>query len=97
MFYKVYLLENFVKFTEKHTRISSFLVKLQVVDLQLLENRTLLQSSFLKICKGFRSSASEVFLGKGVLKICCKFTVEHTYRSCFATLLKSHFSMDVLL
>ena len=28
-----------------------------------------------------RSSHSEVFLGKGVLKICIKFTGEHPYRS----------------
>ena len=29
----------------------------------------------------FRSSRSEVFLGKGVLKICSKFTGEHPCRS----------------
>ena len=29
----------------------------------------------------FRSSPSEVFLGKGVLKICSKFTGEHPCRS----------------
>ena len=40
-----------------------------------------------------RSSNSEVFLGKGILKICSKFTGEH---SCWATLLKSHFGMGVL-
>ena len=28
-----------------------------------------------------RSSPPEVFLGKGVLKICSKFTGEHPYRS----------------
>ena len=55
-----------------------------------------------------RSSPSEVFLGKGILKICSKFIGEHPYRSafsiklpcnllCFATLLKSHFGMGVLL
>ena len=41
----------------------------------------------------------EVFLGKGVLKICSKFTEEHPCLSanCKATLLKSHFDMGVLL
>ena len=29
----------------------------------------------------YRSSRPEVFLGKGVLKICSKFTGEHSYRS----------------
>ena len=37
-----------------------------------------------------RSIPPEVFIGKGVLKICSKFTGEHPCRSCFATLLKSH-------
>ena len=32
-------------------------------------------------CKKSRSSHPEVFLGKGVLKICSKFTGEHPYRS----------------
>ena len=51
-----------------------------------------------------RSSPSEVFLGKGVMEICSKFTGEHPCRSmisikllCFAALLESHFGMDVLL
>ena len=39
-----------------------------------------------------RRNDLEVFLGKGVLKICSKFTGEHPCRSAseFATLLKSH-------
>ena len=48
-----------------------------------------------------RSSPPEVFSGKGVVKICSKFKGEHPYRSvissCFATFLKSHFGMGVLL
>ena len=55
-----------------------------------------------------RSSHPEVFLGKGVLKICSKFTGEHPCRSvisatllksqfCSATLLKSYFGMGILL
>ena len=48
------------------------------------------------------SSPSEVFLGKGVLKICSKFTGEHPCRSailisCKVTSLNSHFSTNVLL
>ena len=47
----------------------------------------------------FRSSHPEVFLQKGVLKICSKFTGEHPRRSAIsiATLLKSHFGMGILL
>ena len=50
----------------------------------------------------YRSSPPEVFLEKGVLKICRKFTEEHPYRSVisiklFAALLKSHFGGGVLL
>ena len=54
-----------------------------------------------------RSSSPEVFLVKGVLKICSKFTEEHPCRSVIpiklqsnfteATFLKSHFGMSVLL
>ena len=50
----------------------------------------------------FISSHQEVFLEKGVLKVCSKFTGEHTCRSAIsikllATLLKSYFGMTVLL
>ena len=57
-------------------------------------------SPFIQI---FRSSHPEVFLEKGVLKICSKFTGEHPCRNVIsikleskATLLKSHFGMGVL-
>ena len=48
-----------------------------------------------------RSSRPEVFLGKGVLKICSKFIGEHPCRSAISiklltTSLKSHFRMGVL-
>ena len=51
---------------------------------------------------GCRSSRPDVFWRKGVLKICSKFTGEQLCRSEISTklqttLLKSHFSMDVLL
>ena len=49
----------------------------------------------------FRSSCPDVFLVKGVPKICSKFIGEHSCRSeisiCKATLLKLHFGMGVLL
>ena len=49
-----------------------------------------------------RSSRSEVFLGKAVLRICSKFTGEHPWRSVIfnktaTSLSKSHFDMGVLL
>ena len=43
----------------------------------------------------YRSSYSEVFLRKGVLEICSKFTGEHPCRSAIS--IKSHFGMGVLL
>ena len=39
----------------------------------------------------FRSSRPEVFLGKGVLKICSKFTGEHPCRSAISIKLQSNF------
>ena len=49
-------------------------------------------------CLLSRSSPPEAFLGKGVLKICCKFTGEHLLLILYlATLLKPHFGMGVLL
>ena len=56
----------------------------------------------LRVIANDRSSPPEVLLGKGVLKICCKFT-ENTHakawfqQSCFAALLKSHLGIGVLL
>ena len=38
-----------------------------------------------------RSSPPEVFLGKGILKICSKFTTEHPCRSAILTKLESIF------
>ena len=38
-----------------------------------------------------RSSHPEVFLTKGVLKICSKFTGEHPYRSAISIKLQSNF------
>ena len=41
--------------------------------------------------KSSRSSHPEVFLGKGVLKICSKFTGEHQWRSVISIKLESNF------
>ena len=41
--------------------------------------------------KVYRSSSLEVFLGKGVLKICSKFTGEHPCRSAISKKLQSNF------
>ena len=41
--------------------------------------------------KGYRSSRPEVFLRKGVLKICSKFTGEHPCRSVISIKLRSSF------
>ena len=46
--------------------------------------------------KQFRSSRPEVFLRKGVLKICCKFLGEHPYRSVVSINLLCNF-IDIAL
>ena len=64
-----------------------------------------ISSEFIVIRIKFRSSHSEVFLGKGVLKICSKFTGEHPCQSATSIKLlcnfgmgaKSHFGMGVLI
>ena len=43
-----------------------------------------------------RSSRPEVFLGKGILKICSKFTGEHSCRSLISTKLLKHTLTRVL-
>ena len=54
----------------------------QELGLDYLQNRRKLKSS------NFRSRYPEVFLGKGVLKIGCKFSGEHPYRSVISMKLK---------
>ena len=41
--------------------------------------------------RNYRSSHPEVFLGKGVLEICSKFTGEHPYRSVISVKLQRNF------
>ena len=48
------------------------------------------------IMKDQRSSSSELFFGKGVLKTCSKFTREHPDRSAISTKLQSNFIEIVL-
>ena len=43
-----------------------------------------------------RSSHSEVFLGNGVLKICSKFTGEHSYRSVISIKLLNFIEITLL-
>ena len=71
---------------------------------KLIVNERIFYFLLCRFWYSFRSSSPEVFLWKGVLKICRKFTREHPYRNlilikllCLATLLKSHFGMGVLL
>ena len=52
-------------------------------------------------CEKFRSSHPDAFLGKCILKICSKFTVDHPCRSVISkklqsSLLKSHSGMGFL-
>ena len=54
-----------------------------------------LEATTRTISQNLGSCPTEVFLRKGVLKICSKFTGEHA--CCFATLLKLQLGMGVLL
>ena len=50
--------------------------------------------------KRYSENMQQIYLGKGVLKICSKSTGEYPCQSvisCKGTLLKSHFGMGVLL
>ena len=62
-----------------------------------LHNRTKAVMNETRLCYQDRSSAPEVFLGKGVREICSKFTGEHPYPSVNSIKLQSNFGMDVLL
>ena len=64
-------------------------------DFTEVKSQTGLSSLGVSCKRALRSSPTEVFLVKGVLKICSKFMEEHPCRSaiCKATLLKSYFGM----
>ena len=71
-------------------------------DVFLIRNKVSIVSPWMAQLQSFRSSHPELFLGKGVLKICSKFTGEHSCRYAISiklltTLLKSHLDMGVLL
>ena len=53
-------------------------------------------ASSMKLCIIFRSSHAELFSGRGVLKICSKFTREHPCRSAISVKLQSNFIEIVL-
>ena len=53
--------------------------------------KTINQQQEVPLSTNYRSSHPGVFLGKGVLKICSKFTGEHSCRSVISVKLKSHF------
>ena len=94
MFYKG-VLKNFTKFTGKHLCQSLILSKVRgLMPVNLLEKR-LWRKCFLVNFKSSlrtpRCSRPEVLLGKGVLKICNKFTGEHPCRSAISIKLQSNF------
>ena len=72
---------------EGHNRMSLQFIQLQTVTywcksfLQNVSSSALLYGACIQILQTFRSSRPEVFLGKGVLKICSRFTGEHPCRS----------------
>ena len=55
-------------------------------------NWSIILSNLMLLNHKYRSKHSEVFLGKGILKICCKFTGEHPYRSAISIKLQSKFT-----
>ena len=61
-----------------------------VLCLNIQKKANMLRERDLK-CSSFRSSYPEVFVGKGVLKLCSKFTGEHPCRSAISIKLQSNF------
>ena len=82
---------------------TNFLLKFNAQDFFFCSNLSKIIVNF--VLAECRSSSSEVFLGKGVLKFCNKFTGEHPCRSVISIKLqsntaiakKSRYGMDVLL
>ena len=75
--------------------IEAILLTLPTLKMFLSVEITLEASIYRTTSQNLGSCPTEVFLRKGVLKICSKFTGEHA--CCFATLWKSHLGMGVLL
>ena len=95
-----YFLKNVISAYLVESVLSNDTSDTNFVSLVTFENRNI---SFLKsICSIIKSSHPEVFLGKGVLKICMKFTGEHPCRSAISikfqsNFIESHIGMGVLL
>ena len=83
---------------EGHNRMSLQFIQLQTVTywcksfLQNVSSSALLYGACIQILQTFRSSRPEVFLGKGVLKICSRFTGEHPCRSAISIKLPNNFT-----
>ena len=83
-------LKNFAIFTEKHLCWSLFLIKFQVSSPNTVKYmKSWILNHFLPLAAtdDFGNSHPKVFLLKGVLKICNKFTGEHPCKSVKCNLL----------
>ena len=103
--WKIYRLVNnekdFLKYTNRPTHITHKIFDKnygaihEIKPVLMLKKPVYVGFTVLKLSKCI-SIHPRVFLGKGILKICSKLTGEHPCRSCFATLLKSHFGVSFL-
>ena len=95
------LQQNFGMLQRKHPFGESFLEELPAMVIILMINYVIsLNSGYVLLCLSYnclsaettlqRCSQEEVFLGKGVLKICSKFT-EHSCRSGISIMLQNNF------
>ena len=71
-----------ITFVENYT-VAEYFYKIIISDIPNCQGS--LGMHLYKTNSNFRSSRPEVFFRKGVLKICSKFTGEHTWRSVIST------------
>ena len=72
----VYTIQNTILFFEKKSYILFYIFS-NASNIQVYELTSYQCSHFYQNFPVFRSSSPEVFLGKSILKLCCKFTREH--------------------
>ena len=79
---------SYIQYWEKHEKIYYLFLYIAKITCIVIWNYFIKYRQTLTL---LRSSPSEVFLGKCVLKICSKFIGEHPYRSLVSIKLQSNF------
>ena len=90
-FRKKVVVKNFAIFALKNLQWSLFLIKLQAFHTCNFVKKSLQHKCFPLNITIFKSSLPEVFLGKGVLILCSKFTRENPCRRAISIKIQSNF------